>query len=497
MSTQVFTLNQICHEQCSSETSFALSEQQDASPGAIAVTYSPTIKLCEVLRHLVTALTRPYSLDEMLHTVAILATMALDVDLCVILLKDQARDYLRLYTSSPTLRDKSVLIRPISMEQDLWECLHSSIIHAQLPQLCPAELEQLNPLKNVQYKTLIPVPLIAGSEYIGLMNCYSSKTRLYGNEDQLLLCTIANQMALAIKHRQYIDEDVLAHKTLVNTFVTDLLSGQSGNEEALSRQACFLGFDLARPHVVTLVELSYSEELPVSHLSARSPSGIASREDRFLLYESAVQQLQQYIQEAYPGSLVDERDNLLVCLLCQNDDCEIDQLTSWMDQLIQRVCHERHLHLYAGVGNPCRAMSDYQRGYAEAHEALELGKLLLQENGCSQFNALGAYRYIYRFAHADMLSDQYQEQVSAIVEYDQRKKTNLLDTLEMYLECGGHIAKASSHIDIHRNTLLQRLERLQKLCTIDLEELRHRLPLLIAIKIYRLRACSTCRQLST
>lgn len=497
MSTQVFTLNQICHERRGSDASFALSGQQDVSPGTIPVTRSPTIKLCEVLRHLVTALTRPYSLDEMLHTVAILATMALDVDLCVILLKDQARDYLRLYTSAPTLRDKNVLARPITMEPELWESLHSSIIHGQLPQLRSAELEQLNPLKNVQYKTLIPIPLIAGTEYIGLMNCYSSKTCLYGNEDQLLLCTIANQMALAIKHRQYIDEDVLAHKTLVNAFVSDLLSGQSGNEEALFRQACFLGFDLARSHILMLLELSHSEELPAPQQQARSLNGIVSREDRLLLYESTIQQVQQYIQEAYPGSLVDERDNLLVCLLCQNDDCQIDQLTTWIDQLIQRVCHERHIHLYAGIGNPCQAMSDYQRGYAEANEALELGKLLLQENGCSHFNALGAYRYIYRFAHADMLSDQYQDQVSAIVEYDQRKKTNLLDTLEMYLECGGHIAKASSHIDIHRNTLLQRLERLQKLCTIDLEALHHRLPLLIAIKIYRLRACSSCRLPST
>jgi len=427
----------------------------------------------------------------MLHTVAILATMALDVDLCVILLKDQARDYLRLYTSAPTLRDKNVVARPIGMEPDLWERLHSAILHAQLPQLCPAELEQLNPLKNVQYKTLIPVPLIAGTEYIGLMNCYASKTRLYGNEDQLLLCTIANQMALAIKHRQYIDEDVLAHKTLVNAFVSDLLSGQSGNEEALFRQACFLGFDLARPHIVTLLELSHSED--PSQQPTRSLSGIVSREDRLLVYESAVQQLQQYIQEAYPGSLIDERDNLLVCLLCQNDDCQIDQLTSWIDQLIQRICHERHMHLYAGIGNPCHSMSDYQRGYAEAHEALELGKLLLQENGCSHFNALGAYRYLYRFAHADLLSDQYQAQVSTIAEYDQRKKTNLLDTLEMYLECGGHIAKAASYIDIHRNTLLQRLERLQKLCTIDLENLHQRLPLLIAIKIYRLRVWSSSR----
>ena len=65
--------------------------------------------------------------------------------------------------------------------------------------------------------------------------------------------------------------------------------------------------------------------------------------------------------------------------------------------------------------------------------------------------------------------------------------TNLLDTVEMYLECGGNVAKTSSHLDVHRNTLLQHLERLQKLCKLDLEHCQHRLPLLMALKIYKLR----------
>jgi DNA-binding PucR family transcriptional regulator len=88
------------------------------------------------------------------------------------------------------------------------------------------------------------------------------------------------------------------------------------------------------------------------------------------------------------------------------------------------------------------------------------------------------------------LHDQYQKQIDLIVDYERRKRTNLLETLEIYLECGGNVAKTSGQLDVHRNTLLQRIERLQKLCELDLEQCQHRLPLLIALKVYRLRTGS-------
>jgi DNA-binding PucR family transcriptional regulator len=105
-----------------------------------------------------------------------------------------------------------------------------------------------------------------------------------------------------------------------------------------------------------------------------------------------------------------------------------------------------------------------------------------------QFNALGVYRYIYKFARTDTLHDEYQRQILSIIEYDQRKNTHLLETLEAYLECGGNAAKVYSLLNIHRNTMLQRMERLQALCTIDLEKHEHQLPLLVALKVYKLRA---------
>ena len=87
----------------------------------------------------------------------------------------------------------------------------------------------------------------------------------------------------------------------------------------------------------------------------------------------------------------------------------------------------------------------------------------------------------------DDLRDVYQDQVARIDNYDRRKGTELLPTLETYLECAGNLTKTSERLYVHRNTLIQRLERLQSLCNIDLQERTNWLTLQIAIKVYKLR----------
>jgi DNA-binding PucR family transcriptional regulator len=111
---------------------------------------------------------------------------------------------------------------------------------------------------------------------------------------------------------------------------------------------------------------------------------------------------------------------------------------------------------------------------------------LRQQGGSASFDTLGVYRYLYRFARENVLSDAYQTQIATLAAYDQCRHTNLLETLETYLECGTNIADTSEQLHIHRNTVQQRLERIQSLCLLDLSQRANRLPLLVALKIYRL-----------
>lgn len=427
--------------------------------------------LHDVLRQLVSLLSRPGTLDDMLHALAALTMQALDIDLCLILLRDPLDSSLRLHTCFPDLRGREVEIESVRVDPRLWEHLCSFAEVGQM--LTAAELDCLNPLRNVQYKTLLPVPLYAGNEQIGLLNCYFSRVWRGCDDDLLMLSTIANQAALAIKYRTSLEE-----RTNIKAFVDDLLSASSS--DSLSRRACLLDYDLARPHVVAVIELSNLEADWLMHEVAR--------EERRARLNAVRKRLQDNVRECYPGSLVEERDDLLICLFSLDSESGVKQVCTWLDGVLSHLCREGYVSIMAGIGNTCQAVSDYRRGYAQACEALKLSKFLKRDGGCARFDELGAYRYLYRFAHEDSLDDQYQEQIATIVAYDQRKNAVLLDTLECYLECGGNIARTASLLDVHRNTLLQRMERLHKVCSLDLEQVGCRFPLLAAIKVHRLRS---------
>lgn len=478
MSAQVLTLEELCKEQASWQAMFEPA-------GTLTTSSSDSqYRLHEVLRHLVTTLTLPLPLDEVLHTLANLTMQAMEMELCVILLKDQAHDCLRMCTCAPDLSSKGVEVQIVHVNSALWNRLHMATVQGQLPRLNSHELEALNPLKNVHYETLYPLPLIAGTECIGLINCYSSKAPRYSEDDQLMLTTIANQTALAIKHRQSVDEDVLAQKSLVKTFIHDLCDGGADAYEALRRRANFLGFDLARPHAVALIDCSAVDATP----AVAGNDSAVTKEKRLVLYEGVTGQLKLLLQEQFPGSLADEHNNLVVGLLNLAGDLTLEAMNTWLADLTRSMHHDRNIRMFVGVSNTCYTISDYHRGYEEAQEALEIGRDLNDQGGSNHFNALGAYRYIYSFARSETLRDAYQDHIDIIVEYDKRKRANLLDTLEIYLEYGGNVARTAQHLDVHRNTLLQRLDRLQKLCALDLEQRQHRLPLLLALKVYRLRS---------
>lgn len=466
-------------------------------------------------------------LDDMLRSLATLTVQILEVDLCAILLMDQTRERdgdssrqqrrLTVHATSPNLTDRSAF-RPIDVDRQAFERLRetneASLRTTATGQLIVSNdeaLERLNPLKDGQYKALISAPLIAGTEQLGLINCYSSRPRRFSSEDQTLLTTIANQIAIAIKNSHLVNQ--LAQKNLVKGFFDDLKHGTSESEDSLRQRAHFLGCDLTRVNTIVMIELTHMDERRPSTASKSTKEGRSTTtaahtqadENGYsqgtplqAVYKRISSVIRRRVLDNYSGSIFYEHENLLTCIIPLGKDLAGTRLKSWLQELSQQLKQEYNVYLSVGIGNACQVIADYRRGFAEAEEALQMGQNLSQEQGIdtrlqstvTHFNDLGVYRYLYKIARMDDLRDVYQDQVARIVHYDRRKNTDLLTTLETYLECAGNLTKTSERLFVHRNTLIQRLERLQSLCNIDLQDRSNWLTLQVAIKVYKLRGNS-------
>jgi GAF domain-containing protein len=434
-------------------------------------------------------------LDEMLRSLATLTVQIMEADQCVILLMEQARGRLRVRASAPTLNERALNFQSVDIDRTTWEKLRDNNGRGPSQEISPNTLERLNPLKDAHYKTLLSVPLVAGTENLGMLNLYSVRARRYTSEDSTLLGTIANQIAMAIKNSLLVD--MLAQKNLVKGFFDDLMYGTYDSEDTLRQRANFIGCDLNKAHTVAMIEIMHMDEEnseekehasgSAARAHADAPS-LQTEEDRLALHKRITGQVRRRIQDSYPGSVLYERENVLTCIICLSKDPTGSRLKTSLRDLARQMRAEHGVRLSIGVGNQCQQISDFRRGFAEATEALQMGQNLNTDGGVTHFNDLGVYRYLYKIARMDDLRDMYQDQVANIATYDRRKSTDLLDTLETYLECAGNLTKTSNRLFVHRNTLIQRLERLQSLCEIDLQERSNWLTLQVAIKVYKLRS---------
>jgi GAF domain-containing protein/sugar diacid utilization regulator len=429
-------------------------------------------------------------LDEMLRTLATLTVQVMEADLCIIMLFDTARGRLNVRASAPTYNDPVLSFQPVDVDRYTFDKLRDFNLRGQWPEMSAHALERLNPLKDSQHKVLLSMPLVAGTEHLGLLNVYSTKTRRFTPEDTTLLSTIANQVAIAIKNSQLVN--MLAQKNLVKGFFDDLMYGTYDAEDALRQRANFIGCDLSKPHATAMIEIIHLErvdgEEPGHAARTQADAGTLTEEDRLALHKRVTGQARRRIQDSYPGSVLFEQENVLTCVICLSKDPNGARLKTTLRELVRQMRTEHGTRISIGIGNTCQQISDYRRGFAEAAEALQMGQTLNRDGGVTHFNDLGVYRYLYKIARMDDLRDMYQDQVAQIANYDRRKGTDLLDTLETYLECAGNLTKTSNRLFVHRNTLIQRLERLQSLCEIDLQERNNWLTLQVAIKVYKLRA---------
>ena len=85
----------------------------------------------------------------------------------------------------------------------------------------------------------------------------------------------------------------------------------------------------------------------------------------------------------------------------------------------------------------------------------------------------------------DAPRDRMRAAVDLLIEYDRRRRTSLLDTLERYLSERRSVIESARALYIHPNTLRQRLGRIEELTELNLTD-DDLLSLELAIKLARL-----------
>jgi len=102
----------------------------------------------------------------------------------------------------------------------------------------------------------------------------------------------------------------------------------------------------------------------------------------------------------------------------------------------------------------------------------------------------GTYRLLFRVlaSHPEEVRSFYEDTVAPIVKYDDQYATDLVGTLESYLEQNCNMNATAAAIYAHRHTVAYRLDRVKELTGLDPMQSEDRERLGLGLKAYRIIA---------
>jgi DNA-binding PucR family transcriptional regulator len=129
--------------------------------------------------------------------------------------------------------------------------------------------------------------------------------------------------------------------------------------------------------------------------------------------------------------------------------------------------------------------ADLYRAGQEARLAANVGEA--EGARVLAFDDTGAYRLLLPAMSEDPaeLERFYSETVEPLVAYDEQYETELVNTVETYLENDGNVAATAQQLFTHRHTIRYRLERARELCGHDVTSTEGREKLGLGLKSMR------------
>jgi purine catabolism regulator len=239
-----------------------------------------------------------------------------------------------------------------------------------------------------------------------------------------------------------------------------IVAGTPADMVALQEQISGLGYNLRRPHVALLI----------------APADANSAEILRERWQQAL--LRQHI--AAPHML---RDNTVLCLY------PMEERKAHFPEPLEALANE--LPIGAGMSNPSATVAGWQRAYGEAEQALTLGRRLFGARSLTSYRDLRVYRLLFEMRSSPELWSFYTTTLGPLIEYDRKHNAALLETLEGYFAARGNLSQSAERLQIHRNTLLYRLRRINQIGGIDLERSEDMLALQVALKAHRVIASAT------
>jgi PucR family transcriptional regulator, purine catabolism regulatory protein len=182
--------------------------------------------------------------------------------------------------------------------------------------------------------------------------------------------------------------------------------------------------------------------------------------------------------------LVGERAGRVVVLL----ECSRREHLEGFCQAIVTASQHLETAMHLGASPLQQGTSSLYHAYEQALEALALLPALSPNGQVAHFEDLGILHWLHALPPRLLEENAYARHLQRLVDHDRMHGTQLVLTLDVFLQHDGNGVQAAQQLYIHRHTLKYRLQRIAEICGLDLDDPLSKLNLRAALLLHHMRA---------
>ena len=158
-----------------------------------------------------------------------------------------------------------------------------------------------------------------------------------------------------------------------------------------------------------------------------------------------------------------------------------DDLEGIAISLVDSLHMEAMVKVRVGYGNVVYEISDIAQSFQEAKMALQVGKVFYAEKDTISYGKLGIGRLIYQLPMSlcnMFIKEVFGEKIPNVLEDEEA-----MSTIAKFFENNLNISETARQLYVHRNTLVYRLERIEKEIGLDIRKFDDAMTFRIAVMV--------------
>lgn len=146
------------------------------------------------------------------------------------------------------------------------------------------------------------------------------------------------------------------------------------------------------------------------------------------------------------------------------------QINAFIDQVEQQLSVLKGLTMSWGIGENQAGVRTFAESYKEAKLAFDIGQHQRKPGHRSTFKNTSQYRLLLSIAKNEETMTILKSVMAPLVNHDGHKEMELVNTLIHYVQYNGNVSQTSRAMNLHRQSLLYRLKKIETITGLSLQD---------------------------